>query len=334
MKVLLYSAKAYEQKQLDRYLQEHTCSYTLEALSDETVYLAKGFEAVCLFSGDIADESVIVKLAKLNVKYIATRSVGYEHIDIEAANRYGISVANVPAYSPYSVSEFAVTLLLCLVRKIKQVNSRFENNDFTLNGLVGFDLHGKQVGLIGCGRIGSNIARIMRGFGCDVSVYDPLLSKDNPEGFTMASLDTLYSTSDIIFLSCPLNASTHHLINEQAFAKMSRDIILVNTARGAVIDTMALLEVLELDSIGGIAMDVYEYEKGLYFSDYSDKNIDDPIFELLRNNDKVLMTPHIGFLTKEALVGRAVTTNQNLSQWEKLGVCENQLTTQPQMAKI
>jgi len=323
MKVLMYSAADFDQQSIKPHVHTHVLSFTEKSLNLETVNLASGMEGISLFSGDYAGKEILHKLYDLGVRFITTRSVGYEHINVEAARKVGIAVANVPAYSPYSVSEHAVTLLLALVRNLKLAQEKYLKQDFTLEGLLGFDLNGKKVGVVGCGRIGSNIAKIMNGFGCEIMVSDPVVNQHS--SYKVTSFSTLLKEVDIVFLSCPLNENTFHLIGPDELITMQPHSIIINVGRGALVDTDAIINALSEGLLGGYGADVYEFERGLYFNDWSHKVIDDLLLKKLQSFPNVLLTPHMGFFTKEALEGRAITTLNNLDQWENFGTCDNEL---------
>lgn len=325
MKVLIYSVRDFDRPFLEAFAVQHEVSYVSKHLNMDTVHLSEGYKAIAVFSSDKIDEKIVTALAQKGVMYITTRSVGTDHIDIAAANEHGIAVANVPAYSPYSVSEHAVALLLALVRKITLAQELFEDQDFRLDKLVGFDLHGKKVGIIGYGKIGSNFGRIMKGFGCEILAYDCKPQELADGNVEFVSMTRVLRESDVLYLSCPLNKSTYHLIDRDELLEMKRDAILINTARGGVINTKALVELMQAGHLGGAALDVYEYEKGLYFNDYRGKEISLPYFQDLQKLDNVIMTAHQGFLTKEALEGIATTTFSNLTEWEEKGSCSNDI---------
>ncbi len=328
MKVLVYSVHSFDREILESYSGTHEVTFTDEHLTKKTVGLAKGYKAVAVFSSSKIDEELIGELAQNGVMYLTTRSVGVDHIDLVAADAHGISVANVPAYSPYSVSEHAVALLLALVRKIVLAQKLFTAQDFRLDQLVGFDLYGKKVGIIGYGKIGSNFGKIMKGFGCEVMAYDCKPNDAEASAVEYVSFTKVLRESDVLYLSCPLDISTHHLIGRDELREMKRDAIIINTARGAVIDTAALVELMEQGHLGGAGLDVYEFEKGLYFNDYSNKDISAPYFHRLSQLGNVIMTAHQGFLTREALQGIAETTFHNVDQWERLGRCDNDINPQ------
>jgi len=246
---------------------------------------------------------------------------------LEKAESLGIRVANVPEYSPYSVAEHAVAMLLTLNRKIIQSQLLMQLQDFRLDTLTGFDVHGKNVGVIGTGKIGLAFARIMQGFGANVYASDIEQSDEAMRlGIEYLSLDELLQQSDIISIHCPLTSSTRHLLSGKQFLELKKNCILINTSRGAVINTIDLLEALEQGSLAGACLDVYEYEKGIYFSDQRENILHDPCFSRLRSMKNVLMTGHQGFLTQEALQGIATTTVFNIDCWAKGEVSSNELT--------
>lgn len=327
MKVLIYSDKPYEGKYLQA-IKNHgqELHFTPESLNESTVHLAEGFEAVSLFSSDKANAVILQKLSDMGVRFIALRSAGYDHVDLAKAKELGLKVANVPDYSPYAIAEHAVAILLAFNRKICLSQKLMKENDFRLEQLVGFDLHGKTVGVIGTGKIGFAFAKIMNGFGCKVLAVDPT---QNPEAKSInleyTSLENLLQSSDIISLSCPLNEHTQKMIGWKEFEMMKKGAILINTARGGVIETSALIHYLQNDHLGGACLDVYEKEKGIFFNDLREEEINDNEFQYLMNSDKVLMTGHQGFLTEQALIGRAKTTILNLKQWDQFDFCENDL---------
>jgi D-lactate dehydrogenase len=264
---------------------------------------------------------VLKILAQLNVGLIALRSAGYNQVDLKCASRLGLTVVRVPEYSPYSVAEFAVGLLQTHNRKIHKALNRVHDMNFSLDGLTGFDLHGKTVGVIGTGRIGKTFGRIMSGFGCRVLAYD----KDPDPEWAIKNeveyrdLKYLLSESHVLSLHVPLTAGTRHLIDAAAFAQMKKNAILINTGRGALVDTKALINALKTHSIGGACLDVYEEEAGVFFSDMSESGIDDDILARLLTFPNVLVTSHQAFLTYEALANIAMTTVASLTAFENGG---------------
>jgi D-lactate dehydrogenase len=317
MQVLIYSSHPYERPFLEKEAGQHGITHTDQRLSLQTVYLAKGFEAISIFTADDASGVVLDELSKMGIRYIALRSAGYDHVDLDKAKKLGIHIANVPDYSPYSVAEHAAAMLLAFNRKIAQSRLLLQLQDYRLDTLTGFDIHGKTIGILGTGKIGMAFARIMQGFGGRVFACDPI---QNPKASSLQikyiPFDELLLQSDIISIHCPLHEHTKHLFSYDAFSKMKPDSILINTARGGIVQTEALLHALENNHIGGACLDVYELERNIFFQDLRDKTIKDTVYTRLLSNKKVLITGHQGFLTKEALTGIAHTTFQNIASWE------------------
>lgn len=290
-------------------------------LTEQTASIAKGSPVVCSFVNDKVNESCLKVLSENNVKLLVLRSAGFNHVDLEAAKKFNILVARVPGYSPYAVAEYAVALLLTLNRKIHRAYSRVRELNFSLDGLVGFDLHGKTIGVVGTGRIGKIFAQIMTAFGCKVLAVD--LQKD-PDleahpGVTYTDLLTLCRQSDMISLHVPLNPKTHHMIDAQMISEMKPGIFIVNTGRGALIDAKALLNALKKEKIGAAALDVYEEEEEIFFHDLSDKILKDDILARLLTFPNVLITSHQAFLTKEALGNIAQTTLESVDEYRRTG---------------
>ncbi len=286
-------------------------------LSAETASSAKGSQAVCIFVNDQADRECLKIIAAQGVKLIALRCAGFNNVDLAAAKEYGLAVVRVPAYSPHAVAEHTVGLLLTLNRKIHRAYNRVRELNFSLSGLVGFDIFGKTVGIIGTGKIGRIAAQIFRGFGAVVVAYDPFPSQEwaTANGIQYVDLDTLLTASDIISLHVPLLAETRHLVNERSLSQMKQGVFIVNTSRGKLIDTTALIASLKTGHIGGVALDVYEEEEGVFFEDLSGKVLMDDALSHLLVFPNVLITAHQAFLTHEALSEIArVTTLNILSQ--------------------
>lgn len=328
MKTLIYSTHGFDQSFLETITgAEHELLFTTKALSPETAELAKGCEAVALFTGDAAKGETLHALKNVGVRFIALRSVGFDHVDLTLASQLGMRVANVPAYSPNAIAEHAVALLMALNRKLMKAQQLMAENDFRLDELVGFDLYGKTVGLIGTGKIGAAFARIMKGFGCRLLAVDPYPDADLilETSISYVALETLCNESDVIAVHCPLNPETTHLFNRNVFQLMKPGVLFINTARGGIVDTEHLLEALDLGIVAAAGLDVYEFEKPIYFKDLREQSIQDSVFHRLRNHPNVFLTGHQAFLTKEALEGIATTTRDNLSAWEKEGVSPNDL---------
>ncbi|MDX2164922.1 MAG: 2-hydroxyacid dehydrogenase [Gammaproteobacteria bacterium] len=320
MKVAIFSSKPFEKKYLiaANKTTSHELFFFDEALNERTVALAKDFSAVCCFVTDHINAEVINQLQKQGVKLIALRTAGFNHVDISAAKKAGLTVVRVPAYSPHSVAEFTVGLILALNRKIPQAYNRVREHNFLLDGLLGFDLKGKTVGVVGTGKIGSVFAKIMCGFECNVIGFDPVQNKDLIQlGIKYVSFEELCKKSDIISLHCPLNAQTHHIINAQALSLMQSNVMLINTGRGALIDTTAVIENLKNNKIGYLGLDVYEEEDNLFFQDLSHMRLKDEVFIRLQTFPNVLITGHQAFFTEEALTNIAKTTLNNIRDFEK-----------------
>ncbi len=328
MKIFVYNAHRFEKAFLEKASNgKHQLTYSVYALDINTVKLSKGCDAILIFTSCDASAPVLDKLYENGVRYVALRCVGFNNVDLDKAKKLGIKVANVPAYSPYSVAEHAVTLLMALNRKIVLGQKLMKKNNFSLDQLIGFDLHGKTVGIVGTGKIGSAFAHIMKGFGCHLLAYDPqedkaLISQTNIE---YKSLEALCTESDVISLHCPLNMKTKCLFDKNIFSVMKKGIYFINTARGGIVNTIDLIEAIENGTIAGAGLDVYENEKDIFFRNHLDNVIIDKVFDKLRSFPNVLITGHQAFLTNEALTAIAQTTLSNINAWEKDGKCENDL---------
>jgi len=284
-------------------------------LSTETAAAASGAQAVCIFVNDRADRPCLEALAKLGVKHVALRCAGFNGVDLAAAKELGFSVTRVPAYSPYAVAEHAVALLLALNRKIPRANNRVHDLNFSLQGLVGFDLHGKTAGIFGTGKIGRITAQILRGFGMRVLAFDPFPSPDwaQKHGVEYTDAKTLARECEVISLHTPLTPETHHVIRRETLDLMKPGVVLINVSRGALIDTKALIESLKSGHLGGVALDVYEEEEGVFFEDLSGQILHDDDLARLLTFPNVLITAHQAFLTREALSEIARVTVANLT---------------------
>lgn len=314
MRIAVFSAKAFDRQALDsaNARHGHTLSFIEDALTVESAAQAAGCEAVCPFVSDRVDEPVIAALAAAGVRLITLRSAGYDHVDLQAAARRGILVAHVPAYSPGAIAEHAVALLLSLARGVHRAWGRVLVGDFSLEGLVGFELGGKTVGVVGTGHIGAAFARIMLGFGCRVVAHDLRPSDEvSALGVAYLALPDLLAVSDVVSLHVPLDPTTRHLVDDRAIARLKVGVTLINTSRGGVLDTAAAIRGLESGRIGALGLDVYEGEAGLFFADRSDAPIRDGTFARLLTFPNVLVTGHQGFLTREALAGIAEATLGN-----------------------
>ena len=324
IKVAFYDTKAYDKPSFEKYSEQNDIQFRfLETkLNEDTVALAEGCDAVCVFVNDDVNAAMIDKLYEYGVRLIALRSAGYNNVDVRAA--FGkIHIVHVPAYSPYAVAEHAAALLLTSVRRIHKAYNRTREFNFSLNGLTGFDLHGKTVGVIGAGKIGRIFIDICRGFGMHVLVFDRHPADDEIE---YVSLDELFSRSDVISLHCPLTEETRHLIDGAAIAKMKKGVVIINTSRGALIDTEALLEGIKDRKVGAACLDVYEEEANVFFEDRSGHILSDDVLARLISMPNVIVTSHQAFLTKDALDNIAQTTVNNiLSYYNNDGICDNEL---------
>lgn len=321
--VAVFDTKKYDKEHLGAVLQvtpDLEVKFREYRLNPETVEtVADGTDVVCVFVNDKVTAEVIAVLASKGVKMIALRCAGFNGVDLEAAQEHGITVARVPAYSPYAVAEHAVALAMALNRKIPQANRRVRDMNFTLDGLVGFDMHGKTVGLIGTGKIGKIAAQIFKGFGTRVIMWDPYPDPKwaAEQGLEYTTLSEVGKTSDILSIHIPLFPETEHIINELVIRELKRGVILINVSRGALIDTKALIRGLKSGQIGGVGLDVYEEEEGKFFEDLSDQVMEDDVLARLLTFPNVLVTAHQAFLTKEALDEIARVTTENIVAFSK-----------------
>jgi D-lactate dehydrogenase len=319
MRILFFDAHPYERKAFidANGSRSHQIEFTEANLSLETAKLASGYPAVCAFVNDRLDPPTLQILADGGTQLIALRSAGFNHVNLPEAHRLNIKVVRVPAYSPHAVAEHAACLLLSLNRKICRANMRVRELNFSLEGLMGFDLNDKVVGVLGTGKIGAVFSRIMHGFGCRVIAHDQTEdSQLTALGVRYVSLDELYASSDVISLHVPLNKATHHMIDAKALSKMKRGVVLINTSRGALIDSRALIDALKSEHLGAAGLDVYEEEESVFFHDLSGHVLQDDVLARLLTFPNVLITSHQAFLTKEALSEIANTTLQNVSDFE------------------
>ncbi|KAF9010741.1 hypothetical protein BDQ17DRAFT_1346840 [Cyathus striatus] len=327
MKVAVFGTRQYDIKSLNGAIPEGSdieFAFFEPLLEKSTAMLATGHEAVCLFVNDTCDAEVLEELYEYGVKYVVLRCAGYNNVDLQKAKELGIKVARVPAYSPEAVAEFTVGMLLTVVRKYHKAYNRVREGNFLLDDLLGFNLSGKTVGIIGTGKIGLLTGRILaNGFNCKVIAYDPYpssMAKDHGMSY-VDHLDELFKVSDIISLHCPLMPSTEYLINDDSLAKMKKGVVLINTSRGALIDTYALVRSLKTGHVAAVGLDVVEREHTYFFADSSSKVIHDDTFARLLTFYNVVMTGHQAFLTKEALGNIAGTTIRNLLTMEQNGHC-------------
>ncbi|WP_374658263.1 2-hydroxyacid dehydrogenase [Inhella sp.] len=316
MRVALFSAKRYDRLSFAA-AGAHGFSFIESRLDLDTVGAAAGHVAVCAFVNDRLDEPVLERLHQLGVRLVLLRCAGFNNVDLRAAARLGLQVARVPEYSPHAVAEHTLALLLTLVRKTHRAHARVREGNFELDGLLGFDLHGKTVGVVGTGRIGRWVVKIFQGLGCEVLAHDPFPHPDVTAPYL--PLDELLARSRVLLLQCPLSAQTRHLLNAERLAKLPRGAIVVNTSRGAVIDTRAVIRALKTGHLGGLAIDVYEEEAELFFADHSDEVLTDDVFARLLTFPNVLITAHQAFFTEEALGAIAQTTLANLYAFAQTG---------------
>lgn len=320
MRIILFSSQNYDRESFLAANPGHgfELHFQQSPLRPDTTALAMGFEVVCPFVNDDLSRPVLEQLAAGGTRLIALRSAGYNHVDLAAAHALGLTVVRVPAYSPHAVAEHAVGLVLALCRHLHRAYNRTREGDFSLHGLTGFDLHGKTVGVVGSGQIGQVFAQIMRGFGCQVLACDPY---PNPAiealGGRFVGLDQLLAESDIISLHCPLNDATRHLVNADSLQRMKRGAMLINTGRGALVDTPALIEALKSGQLGYLGLDVYEEEAEIFFADRSDLPLQDDVLARLLTFPNVIITAHQAFLTREALAAIAGTTLDNIGAWRQ-----------------
>ncbi|WP_372762597.1 2-hydroxyacid dehydrogenase [Pseudoalteromonas sp.] len=311
MNIAFFSSQKYEVSFFQHSVSKHngiTIDYFQQALNEQTAVLASGYDAVCVFVNDSVNKAVLAQLAKLQVATVLLRCAGFNNVDLAAAKQHHIKVLRVPAYSPEAVAEHAIALMLTLSRKTHKAYNRVREDNFDLNGLLGFNLHHKTVGIIGCGKIGTALTHILNGFGAQILVCDPEAQTGH---YRITDLDTLLRQSDIISLHCPLNEQTHHLINDAAFNKMKTGVMLINTSRGALLNSKACIKALKSEKLGYLGLDVYEQESELFFKNHSDDINQDDIFSRLVSFKNVLITGHQGFFTQEALTVIANTTLQN-----------------------
>jgi len=319
MRIAVFGTRSYDREFLSTANAVHgfDLQFIDVPLTALTASLASGHQAVCVFVNDVADRTVLEVLASGGVRLLALRCAGYNNVDLTAAAEFGIAVVRVPAYSPHAVSEFTIGLLLSLDRKIHRAWSRVRENNFALDGLVGRNLHGRVAGVVGTGQIGALVARALRaGFGCEVLASDPIVNSELVDiGVRYVARDVLLREADIISLHCPLTPETRHLIDAQVLDAAKPGLVIVNTSRGALIDAKALIDALKRRTLGGVALDVYEQEAGIFFDDLSSEIIDDDVLQRLLTFPNVLMTGHQAFLTEEALAAIAQTTLASIADF-------------------
>ncbi len=323
MKTAFFDTKTYDRQSFEKYQNNgFTFKFFETKLNIDTVDLARGCDAVCIFVNDTADAEVIDALCNLGVRVLALRCAGYNNVDVKYADGR-LQVVRVPAYSPYAVAEHAMAMLLTSIRRIHKAYIRTRDFNFSLNGLTGFDLHGKTVGVIGTGKIGRVFINICKGFGMNVLAYDKYPASDVPAEYV--DLERLFKESDIISMHCPLTSETYHIINASSIEKMKKGAVILNTSRGALIDADALLEGIKSRRVGAACLDVYEEESDFFFEDFSGHIVDDDTLARLISMPNVIVTSHQAFLTQEALGNIAETTVKNIEQVINGQKCENEI---------
>ncbi|KIC03113.1 2-hydroxyacid dehydrogenase [Flavobacterium sp. AJR] len=316
-KITFFSAQPYDKT----FFNKHNCEFGFDLeffetqLNKHTVSLIQGSNIICVFVNDIVDEAVIKQLAEKGVKIIALRCAGFNNVNLEAAKKHGIHVCRVPAYSPEAVAEHAMAMILTLNRKTHKAYNRVREQNFSLNGLLGFDLHGKTIGIIGTGNIGKAFSKIGKGFGCRILAYDIVSNPEmEKEGVVFTDLETVFKESDIISLHCPLNEKTKHIINKDSLTQMKNSVMIINTSRGGLIETASVIEALKDGKVGYLGIDVYEQEEKLFFRDLSEDIIKDDAIQRLMSFPNVLVTAHQAFFTSEALTQIALVTYNNIKE--------------------
>jgi len=320
MKVIVFNTKSYDKKFLTDANKDfgHELTFLDVHLNADTCKLASGFEVVCAFVNDHLTKEILTLLAQNGVRLIALRCAGFNNVDLQTAADLKITVVRVPAYAPHGVAEHAVALMLILNRKIHRAHNRVHESNFSLDGLLGFEIYKKTVGIIGTGKIGALVARIMKGFGANVLAYDSMQNKECVDmNVEYVTLEEIYHRSDIITLHIPLTKDTHHIISDHALAQMKKGVMIINTSRGGLIDTKSVIGGLKTGKIGFLGLDVYEEEGDLFFEDLSGKIIHDDVFTRLLAFPNVIMTGHQAFFTKEALMNIAETTLSNITAFER-----------------
>ena len=324
MKVSFFSSQPYDisffEKMNTQY--QHEIIFHEYALNEETIELVHDVQCVCVFVNDKLSASILKKLFGKGVRLIALRCAGFNNVDIKTADKLGITVVRVPSYSPESIAEHTIGLMLSLSRHIHQAYNRIRESNFSLQGLLGFELHNATIGIVGTGQIGTALARILVGFGSNVIACDPTPNDECISlGINYVDFKSLCQKSDVISLHCPLNSETHHLVNKQTLQDMKKGVMLINTSRGNVIDTQAVIESLKNKHIGYLGLDVYEQEENLFFQDLSNEIISDDVFERLITFPNVLITGHQAFFTNKALTNIAETTLKNIQRFENNTEC-------------
>ncbi len=329
MRVAVFSSKTYDREFLDKANRagKHELVFLEPRLTRETVTLAQGFDAICVFVNDEIDAHILLKLSKMNINAIALRCAGFNNVDLSVADDLGIKMVRVPAYSPHAVAEHTIALLLAVFRKLHRAHARVREGNFDLTGLLGTEIHGQTVGVIGTGTIGSIVAKLFHAFGAKVLAFDV---NENDQikkmGIDYVKLIDLWQQADTVSLHCPLLPATHHLIDSESLARMKQGVTIINTSRGGLIDTHALIDSLKTGKVAGVGIDVYEEEDELFFRDLSDKVIQDDVFARLLTFPNVVVTAHQAFFSRNALTQIAETTITNLDELENSKKLSNQVT--------
>jgi D-lactate dehydrogenase len=320
MKTAIFSSHKFEYNSiLEANNNKHELIFITETISSKTVSLAQNCKAICIFVNDKTDLLVLKKLKEIGINYIALRSAGFNHVNVTEAKELGFKLARVPEYSPFAVADHAMALILALNRKLVHAHKRISELNFSLNGLVGFDMNGKTIGIMGTGKIGQQMAKMLYGFGCKILAFDVFKNEDLKSKYEVeyVDLNTLFEKSDIITLHVPLSSKTQYIINKKSIDLMKKGVMLINTSRGGLVNTIDVIEGIKSEKIGYFGMDVYEDEGGLFFEDRSQTILQDDVFARLMSFQNVLITSHQAFLTETALKNIADTTIKNLDCFEK-----------------
>ena len=334
MKIAFFSTQPYDKEYFERYNTQHEILFFEARLNEQTVSLAKGCNAICAFVNDQLNAAVLNALNEIGIKIIAQRCAGFNNVDIVAAGKNNMAVVRVPAYSPHAVAEHALALIMTLNRKTHKAYNRVREGNFSLDRLTGFDLYGKTVGVIGTGKIGQCFARIMQGMGCKVMAFDIIVNKDlEALGIKYVTLPEVLQQSEILSLHCPLTEQTKHLINNDTLEIMKNGAMLINTSRGALVDTKAVITALKNGRLGYLGLDVYEQEEKLFFHDLNENVITDDLLVRLLGFPNVLITSHQGFLTDEALTQIAIITLQNITDFEEHEPLKNKISVPSELTK-
>lgn len=335
MRVAVFSTKPFDKVFLEQYnvAHKHTLVFFEQRLTELSARLVAGFSAVCVFANDVLNRTVLTILSENGVRLIALRCAGFNNVDLVTADRLGLTVVRVPAYSPYAVAEHTLGLIMALNRKVCRAHSRIREGNFSLDGLLGFELHGHTVGIVGTGRIGKTVSKILSGFGCILLASDPSPDGECESfGVKYVSLGDLICQSDIITLHCPLMPQTYHIVNAETISRMKTGVMLINTSRGALIDTKAAIKALKSGKVGYLGLDVYEEEADVFFEDLSDKIIQDDVLARLLTFPNVIITGHQAFFTKNALEEISKTTLANITDFENGWSCANKITVEVMMS--